>query len=256
MLEFAIAILFLGVASYYDLFKKRVIPDWLSYSFVAVCLLYMFFMEGIIAVKIGAAAGIFALGYLIYRLGYIGGADVLFISGLMLLLPLQIGATPSIIIVLLLSALLMAVYLEASYLSKNRNLNPKMQDMITAFVWIVGYGIIAYIMHSIYLDWLALLAIVVGVISAIFALIKNDLTKSMITWVKPNQIIEEDILAVEEMDKKIIEKLKLERLLTAKQISKIKKAKISKVPVYGKLPPYMPFILISVIGALAMSIML
>lgn len=254
MWEFIIALLFLAVGSYYDMFKDRTLPNWLSYSFVIISLAYMLLTEGVVVIKIGAAAGIFILGYLMYRLGYIGGADVFFITGLMLLIPLYVGAIPSIIIILLLSALLMAIYLEGSFLSNNRNFAPKTQDIITAVVWVVGYGIIAYIMYSIYLEWLAILAIVVGMISAIFALIKRDLTKSMITWVKPSQIIEEDILAVEEMDKKIVDKLGLDRLLTEKQIKKIKKARIEKVPVYGKLPPYVPFILLSVVATMVLSL--
>ncbi|MEM3364148.1 MAG: A24 family peptidase [Candidatus Micrarchaeia archaeon] len=258
-LEFAIAILFLAVASYYDVFNKRTIPDWLSYSFIIVALLSTVLTAGVDFIKIGVAIAVFAIGYLIYRVGYIGGADVFFITGLVLLLPITENSNgvgiPVIVNVLLISTLTMAVYLEFSFFAQKRKVEPRMQEIITAIVWIVGYLAIAYLLSSLGLVLLAGLAVVVGAISSVFALIKRDLAKSLIIEVAPKDIIEEDILAVEEMDPKVVERLKLERLLTKEQIKRIKDAGLESVPIYGKLPPYMPFLLVGVVAALVLSLM-
>jgi len=260
LIGFALAILFLAVASYYDIFNRRTIPDWLSYIFIVVALAFSLLTEGIVPIKIGAAAVIFALGYLLYRIGYIGGADVFFLSGLALILPLTFEggsglAAPVIIVVLLISTILMALYLEYNFFAQKNRFEPKMQEIATAVIWIVGYGMVAYMIYTFGMVQLATLALLVGIVSSLFALIKKDLTKSLITFVAPSKIIEEDILAVEEMNPTIVQKYGLERLITKEQIEKIKKAKIKRVPIYGKLPPYMPFMLIGVIAALALILL-
>lgn len=249
---FAIAIVFLALASYYDIFNRRTIPDWISYAFVVVALTFMLATEGIVLVKIGVAIAIFSLGYLLYRIGYIGGADVFFLAGLVLLLPLTgtagiSAALPTIVTVLFISTILMAVYLEYNFFAQRNKFEPKMQEIVTSIIWIIGYSIVSYVLYSLGLVSFAALALLVGIVSAVFALIKKDLAKSLVTFVAPTKIIEEDILAVEEMDPKIVEKLGLERLLTRAQIEKIKKAGLKSVPIYGKLPPYMPFMLIGTI---------
>ncbi|MCX8200388.1 MAG: hypothetical protein N3G76_02875 [Candidatus Micrarchaeota archaeon] len=258
-LGFVIAIVFLAIASYYDMFNRRTIPDALSYAFVAVALAFSLITEGIVPLKIGAAVAAFVIGYLVYRIGYIGGADVFFITGLVLALPLASGsmgaAVPPVVEVLLISTISMAIYLELSFFAQKQKFGPGTQEIITAAIWALGYAAVAYMLYSLGLIMLALLAVVIGIISSVFALIKRDLTKSLITNVAPKDILEEDILAVEEMDPKVVEQLKLERLLTKEQIKKIREAKLESVPVYGKLPPYMPFLLIGVIISLVLSIM-
>ncbi len=257
---FAIALLFLAVASYYDIFNKRTIPDLLSYVFVVVAVAFSLLTEGFVLIKIGAAIGIFALGYLVYRIGYIGGADVFFLSGLMLLLPLTAiagvgAATPVIVNVLLISTIVMAIYLEYNFFARKNEFKPRMQEIATAAIWVVGYGAVAYMLFTLGLTAFAVLAFLVGIVSSVFALIKRELARSLITMVTPKEIIEEDILAIEEMDPKLVEKLGLERLLTKAQIGKIIHAKLKEVPVYGKLPPYMPFLLIGVLAAAVLALL-
>ncbi|MGB9634972.1 MAG: A24 family peptidase [Candidatus Micrarchaeia archaeon] len=248
---FLTALVFLAVASYYDIFNRRVIPDWVSYSFIVVALIFSIIYYGTDFARIGIALLVFVVGYLIYRMGYLGGADVFFLSGIMLTLPLSISGMPTILIVLLASTIIMAIYLEVSFLSKNRVIKPRIEDIATSVIWIIGYAIVSYMLYSLDMPLLALVAVVVGICSALFALIKRDLTKSLITWVKPDEIIEEDILATDEMDKKIVERYNLERLLTKEMIARIKRARIRIVPIYGKLPPYIPFLMLGVIVALA-----
>ncbi|MCX8205726.1 MAG: hypothetical protein N3H30_00670, partial [Candidatus Micrarchaeota archaeon] len=173
----------------------------------------------------------------------------------MLLLPLETGAMPTIILVLLTSTVVMAVYLEARFLAEGGRPRPRTEDIATATIWAIGYAAVSYMLYGMGFQMFALVALVIGIVSSVFALIKRDLTKSMVTWVAPNGIIEEDILAIDEMDRKVVEKYGLERLLTSEQIKRIKKAGLKKVPVYGKLPPYIPFILVGVVAAAALSLL-
>lgn len=249
-----IALIFLTAGSYYDLFRKRVIPDWLSYSFLAVALGYALLAGELTLAKAGSAAAILIIGYLIYRMGYVGGADVLFLASLMLLLPLYVGAVPSMVLLLLASTVIMAVYLEANFLLGGLKSRPRTEDIATAVIWIIGYAAVAYMLAGMGFQMFAVAALLIGLVSAVFALIKRDLTKSMVTWVAPKDIIEEDILAVEEMDRNVVEKLGLERLLTRNHIEKIRKAGLKKVPVYGKLPPYIPFMLVGTLAVVLLSL--
>ncbi|MEM0438355.1 MAG: prepilin peptidase [Candidatus Micrarchaeia archaeon] len=249
-----IALIFLLAGSYYDIFRKRVVPDWLSYSFLAVALVYALLTGELNLTKAGGTAAILLIGYLIYRMGYVGGADVLFLASLMLLLPLYAGAVPSMVLLLLASTVLMAVYLEARFFMGGWKLQPRTEDIATAAIWIIGYAAVAYMLVGMGFQAFAVAALLIGLVSAVFALIKRDLNRSMVTWVAPKEIIEEDILAVEEMDRRIVEKLGLERLLTRKHIERIRKAGLKKVPVYGGLPPYIPFMLVGVLAVALLSL--
>jgi preflagellin peptidase FlaK len=100
MIEYRIAVAaaMLILASYFDL-KSREIDDrlWEGFAFIGVALyVYEFFTAGIIydwlltVVVVGATAG---FAFLLYRLGFYGGADALALISLSIILPLY---SPSI----------------------------------------------------------------------------------------------------------------------------------------------------------------
>jgi hypothetical protein len=61
------------------------------------------------------------------------------------------------------------------------------------------------------------------------------------------QLEAEDVLALEIMNKDLIERYKLPRLLKEKEIARLKKTKVKDLWVYTKLPPFVPFILVGMV---------
>jgi len=238
-----IAIIFMLIFSYYDIFNKRVIPDWISYSFMIISFIGFMIMPFEI-IKLGTAILVFILGYIIYRMGYIGGADVFAITGIILLFPFVIQGIPSVILILLGSMLLTMIYVMLNFFIKNKNVNFKKQDIITACLWIIGYSALAYMIYNIGQYTMGIIVFILGFINSLFALIKTNLMDSMIEIIPLDKIIEEDILVIDKMDKKLVEENKLDRLLTNEQINKLKELGVKEVPVYTGLPPYLPFVTI------------
>ncbi|MCX6777656.1 MAG: hypothetical protein NT157_02115, partial [Candidatus Micrarchaeota archaeon] len=64
-----------------------------------------------------------------------------------------------------------------------------------------------------------------------------------------SRIEEEDVLAIEKMNPKLVAKYKLKKLLTARELARMKKAKIplKKYPVYANMPVFLPYILASLL---------
>lgn len=78
MLRVFVAIFGLIVTSYYDLFNKKNVPDNLLYAFLAVAFLVnlVFFESTLFWFSLVLALIVGLIGYVFYRLGQIGGADV------------------------------------------------------------------------------------------------------------------------------------------------------------------------------------
>jgi hypothetical protein len=65
-----------------------------------------------------------------------------------------------------------------------------------------------------------------------------------------SQLEPEDVLALEVMNKDMIERYKIPRLMTQGEIERLKKTKVTEVMVFTKLPPFVPFILLGMILAM------
>ncbi|MFA5077284.1 MAG: prepilin peptidase, partial [Candidatus Micrarchaeia archaeon] len=85
----AIALAGTAAAAFYDLRNNRTVPDRVLYAFLALALLanLVYFQPEVFVYGIAAAALIFGAGYLSYKLGYVGEADVYVLTSLALLLP-------------------------------------------------------------------------------------------------------------------------------------------------------------------------
>lgn len=242
MIEYIIAIIFMLMFSYYDLFNNRIIPENVSYSFLFVGVLIFFAFLPFEFMKVIIAILVFFIGYILYKIGYLGGADVYAITGLTLLLPLNFMEIPTIIILLLGSMLLTMFYVMLNFFIKSKKIKIEKQDMITAGLWVIGYSALAYMIYNIGHTTIGIIVFFLGLLSSTFALIKSNLMDSMIETIPLEKIIEEDILAVDKMDRDFIEKNKIDRLLTKEEINKLRELDVEEVPVYTGLPPYLPFV--------------
>jgi Flp pilus assembly protein protease CpaA len=242
MIELIIAIIFMLMFSYYDIFNNRIIPDEITYSFLFVGIMIFFAFLPFELMKLVIAIIVFIIGYLLYKIGYLGGADVYAITGLTLLLPLNFMGIPTIIVILLGSMLLTMFYVMLNFFVKSKKIKFEKQDMITAGLWVIGYSALAYMIYNIGQTTIGIIVFFLGILNSLFALIKSNLMDSMIQTIPLDKIIEEDILATDKMDKDFIEKNKIDRLLTKEEINKLRELGVEEVPVYTGLPPYLPFV--------------
>jgi len=273
MLRYAIAVVGCVVATYFDLFNKRNVPTSLTYSLVALGILFTFasLNSEVITHNIAVGLVVFILGYILYRAGQIGGADVLVFVSIALLLPqapqplfgtakLPSGF-PFVLSVFVLSGVLGVFGIFLKYIPRiiyeflrgeKVKVNPA--QVALAVITMLIYLVFIYYMNGIVQMPQLQLAIFIGVVlcaTSLFAVKEHISEKYMVRMVGINEIDEEDVLAVESMDKRIVSKYKLGRLLTASEIEKLKKiGKKKKFPVYKEMPVFMPYVLIALLSAI------
>jgi hypothetical protein len=83
-----------------------------------------------------------------------------------------------------------------------------------------------------------------------FMVFKETINTMLSEELPISQLEPEDVLALELMNKDMVKKYGLTRLVTEKEIERLKKLKVQEVWVYTKLPPFIPFILIGMIFAM------
>lgn len=240
-----------GVAAYFDIFNRRTVPEWVNYGLLGVAVLLGaadFSSESFLI-----AGGIFILGYLLYRTGQLGGADVFVLSALALLLPRGSVGMPGIVPVFLVSGFLLLLYISILHGWRGVKATLKGEHKPSALAVAYSAASVLLLAAFLYLSsslelppfFLLFSALVLGCSSVLF-LFREYIADSMTEWVSVRGIEEEDILAVEKLDAEIVKKYGLKKLLTKGEIERLKKIPLKKYPVYKGLPPYIPFIFIAV----------
>ncbi|MEM4389474.1 MAG: prepilin peptidase [Candidatus Micrarchaeia archaeon] len=266
LLRVAIAVLGTAAAAAFDVFNNRNVPNWLTYAFVGLGLaINLVFEPALLASALLPSAIIFLFGWLLWQDGQIGGADVLILAGLALLLPqaptlfLEKPTLPSgmpfVVSIFVLSGI---VFLVAFTLRS-----------IPAVVRAVGRGEakvshagLAYALALLLLVWFFVMAgfgltqhyivflIVVMACAAFVLAFKETITDSLIERVPLSSIEEEDILAIDRMDPDIVRRWRLRRLLTREELAKLKKTRLKEFPVLKRLPTFLPWVLIALLISL------
>jgi len=273
MLRFAICLVGCAAATYYDLFNRRNVPTYLTYGLVAVGALFTLASldASVIIQSFGIAIAIFAVGYILYRAGQIGGADVLVFVSIALLLPegpqpllTSVKSPfnyPFVLSVFLLSGVLGVFGIFLKYVPrtlydavKGKEIKLNTSQVLQSILLLVIYLIFLYYITSLVPLPETQLFIFVAIVvctTILFSLKDHISDKYLIHMVSVKEIDEEDILAVEKMDEKSVKKYGLDRLLVPEQIEKLKKmGKGKKFPVYTDMPVFMPYVLIALVTAL------
>lgn len=254
----ALALAGTAVATYFDLFNNKSIPNNVLYAFLIVAFAtnIFFFNQELFLFGIGIAVLISAIGFVFYHVGQLGAADVFVLASIALLLPLhpQLSAMPFnfplVLSVLVFAGVLFSLYTMArfgAYVVK-KQIKPKPHFLLL----LAPYALFSYMFASSAIFSPVYFAIVsVMFISAIFFLsFKEHIHKSMAEKIHHDDLEQEDVLALEFMHKSDVEKHKLGRLLTRHQVEKIRKHKLENVWVFTKLPPFLPFVFIGLVLAI------
>ncbi|MBS3067535.1 hypothetical protein J4450_02435 [Candidatus Micrarchaeota archaeon] len=259
-IRIAIALLGLLATTYFDLFNKRNVPNNLLYAFLgaAIALNLLFYEQDIFLLSIIVSIPI-AFLYIPYKMGQIGGADVLVLLAINFALPIHPSLSqlsfnfPFIASTFVFSGVIFALYFLVNFSTKLLRLNAK--PNMLAFALLIPYAALAYLyinspLYSpIYLAFISIMLFS----SMFFIAYRNDVYKLQAQKIALSKAEQEDVLALELMDQDFVKKNKLQRLLTQSELVRLKKLKIKELWVYTKLPPFLPFLLVGFILALFYS---
>lgn len=266
----AIALAFTAAAAYYDVFNKKWVPNLLLYAFVAAAFLIniVYFEQGLFmqAAAFGAAA--FLLSYPLYRAGQLGGADVFCYASIAMAIPylpspmLNPAASapyPFILSVLVPTGLAFIAHMAARFVPyvlsqmKKGRVHFSVGKLVAPAILSAAFIVFAYAVStlpvSLPLGYFALLAFLFASLM-FFSLFKSEVKDSMVGRVAVSKLQEEDVLALEKMDAKLVSRLKLQPLITGKIIDALSKAKLKSVPVYTNMPFFLPYLLFGLLFTL------
>ena len=252
-----IAILGTIAATYYDLFNNRNVPNTLLYAFLAIAILVniVFYQQDVFIYAVGFAAIISFFGFLLYRVGQIGGADVFVIASIALLLPIHPGYIslpfnyPFIFSVLIFSGVAFSLYAIFFFARKVMGTNAKPNLIYAALL--LPYLAFAYLFitspffSAIYFMIASLLLLA----SIFFLMYREPITESMIEKVLLKKADDEEVLAKERMGE-TMKKLGIGPVLGDAERKKLERAGTKYIYIYAHLPPFQPFLLFGLIVAL------
>ncbi len=261
-IRIAAALLFTGAAAYFDAFNKKWVPNYLVYGFLiaALALNIIFFEQQsfTLAVIFGVAA--FALTYPLYRLGQLGGADIYILSSIALAIPYlpnallaqqQAPPYPFIVSALAPAGVLFILHMLSRFLPFISNQIAKGKIALTPAklagpaLLLLAFAAFATTLSSLPVALPPAYFAILGFLFVsllFFSLFKDEIKSSMVEFLPLARLQEEDVLALEQMDKPLVQKLKLPALIDKNAIAALKKSRLKKVPVYTGMPFFLPYL--------------
>lgn len=259
LVRIAIALLGTAAATYFDIFNNRNIPNNLLYAFLAIAFLtnLAFFNADILIYAAALTAVLFAFGFILYRAGQLGGADLFVICSISLLLPIHPSFLstpfnyPLIFSTLLYSGVAFAVFsifFFGNLLIKSKKAKPNLLYLSLAipYIFFSYLFLTAPFFSPVYFFIASIL-----MLSAIFYLVFRDSINEAITQkVKVSTLKgDEDVLAKEKMPE-LMKKLKIGPVIGKKELAALKKTKVKDVYIYAELPPFLPFLLVGLLASI------
>jgi len=253
LLIFREIVLILGTAAaaYTDI-KTGLINDYITYSMIALGIIFNLIEFDVNAFLIAGA--VFVIGFALYFLGQIGGGDVKLFTGIALLLPVLDGITfiaSSLFIALLLAIVFNSIYYTVKYFRKGIDFEYNKFGFINSGILAIALIVFFYLLWQMGLsvNFLFLFAVVM-----LFALLRMALEKGIrkeffLERVALNKLEEDEIAAVEFMDKDVVNEtgLMIKKTIGKEEMEKLKKLKVKEVAVFRNLPKFAPFIFVGVI---------
>lgn len=253
-IRIAVALVGTAVATWYDVKNNKNVPNNFLYAFLAIAFITnaVFFQQEVFVYGTVVAAVIFAFGYLFYRLGYMGGADVYVLSSIALLLPVfpsharVLFNFPVVFSIIISSGVLFALYflyfIFASIMLKGG------KGRFEYFILLPAYAVLVYFFASTGIFGTGYLVAISALLlsSILFMVYKYSIVEAMAKKVRLSKVEEEDV-SVPELMPALAEKYKIKRLLDAEELRRLKKLKVKEIYVYTGLPPFLPFVLVGLI---------
>ena len=259
-----------AIASYTDL-RTGLIYDKLTYPMIALgALLNIYvgvfanFMDTINYFAVALA--VFAVCYLLYYTGKIGGGDVKLFVGISLLLPyLPNHNYPFILLVVFVSAIIaiaaLSIYYVPKYFGRGVDFALNKQGIFNASLFAVFFALyfaLLFQLKFLQMQFVAVLAVVVVCALLFIAFEKGIRKEFFLKEIAIGKFEEDEIVAWDFLSNGQKEKLgralnlRGKRVFEKKEIEKLKRLKIAKLPVYRNLPKFAPFVFAAVIVIIAL----
>ncbi len=249
----------------FDVFNRRNVPAVFAYATLAFgfVLTLLYFNFGTITESIALSLIIGGVGYVFYKIGQLGAADVIEFVALSLIMPLQqfpllvTSASqfniPFIVSLVINTGIIALVIVPIYYIpkAKAKLKRPllsfvKSNNIIIATILAIVYtAFILFTILVIGLNYIGISVLVLMMVSSFFVMLFSvPITYSMVEYVGIKEFDEGDIIAVNLMSEKSTEAIKkkikgFDRLLTANIIKKMRKLKTKeKFPVYKEALPF------------------
>lgn len=261
----------------FDVLNKRNVPSLFAYGTLAYgfILTLLYFDTKTIGLSIGASLIVLGIGYIAYRIGQLGAADVIEFATLSLILPVQQAPLlvssalqfnlPFVISLVINTGIVALIMVPIYYLPKARAKLKKpllsyvtKSDIFTSILLIIVYvAFIAFTILIIGFNYIGATILVLLLASSLLVMLfSKPITYAMVEYVDFKHFDEGDIIALNLMSKKSVDSIRkkikdFDRLLTSNMIKKIKDKKIrEKFPVYKEAVPFALPIFIAVILSL------
>ena len=249
----------------FDVLNKRNVPSMFAYGTLAVGLVFTLLYLNARSIEISLAIGaiVLGVGYVFYKIGQLGAADVIEFAALSLILPIQqapffvSGPTqfqlPFIVSLIINTGIIALIIVPLYYLpkAKKKLKKPLMSYVerknvfIAALLAVVYTGFISFTILILGLNLAGVIVFTLMALSSFLVMLFTiPITYSMVDYVGVKQFDEGDIVAVNLMDKRDVDSLRkkikgFDRLLTSDIIEKMKSKKIKeKLPVYKEAMPF------------------
>ncbi len=258
-----VAVAFTGAAAYYDIFNKKWVPDALLWGFLAASLLLnvVFFDSAIFTQAIAIAIIIAALTYVLYRMGQLGGADVLVMASIALAIPYlpkpllaasQAVPYPFFLSMLAPTGIAFILHMLVRFIpyisrqlaqGKVKFTVQKVAGPALIVISLLIFGtIVSSLPVTLPASYFAIIGFL-GVSLVFFSLFMPEIKASMVEKIPTSQLQCEDVMALEQMPE-LSKKLKLSPVISEKAIAALKRAKVKSVPVYTGMPFFLPYLFI------------
>lgn len=256
-----VAAAFTGAAAYYDAFNRKWVPDRLLWAFLACALLLnvIFFDSELFMQGCAVAATIAAISYALYRMGQLGGADVIVMASIALaipylpqplLAPAQNVPYPFFLSVLAPTGIAFILHMLCRFIpyiarqvSQGR-VKFTAQKVAGPALVLAALVIFAALAASFPFPLPPLYFAVVGFLGialVFFSLFMPEIKASMVEMVPIGRLQCEDVLALEKMQP-LAKKLSLAPVISEKSIAALRRAKAKSVPVYTGMPFFLPYL--------------
>jgi Flp pilus assembly protein protease CpaA len=263
LIKIALALVIAFAYMLFDVFNERNVPDVFAFGtllFAAAAALFGATSSNILTSYI-VAAMICGLGYILYKIGEIGAADIIELAALVLLIPLQpvpflSGASQlgfpfavSLIVDTGIAAVIMVplYYIPKAFSLMGKSVFSKISrsDLSKALVVVIAYALFFTFIATLFAVGTYGLIIFASlmVFSSLMLLFQNPITLSMVKMASYSEFTEGDIIAFNLMrpSQIIAAKRKISnfgRLVTPAMISEMKSKKINtKFPLYKNAVP-------------------
>ncbi len=259
----------------FDIFNNRNVPNAFAYATVLLGVAFTVLFTGQeMWASLAIAAIITAIGYVTYKIGFLGAGDVfefLFISLMLpiqptpLFIPLPQLGFPFILSVFITTGyaamLITPMYYALKGMRKLGNKAPNMKSThpLTMLAMLVSYALLMVFIVTIapFKEFGILLILFAAIPSVIVLLYEGYIYEGMTLRVRPRELEEGDIIATNMMSRAEVEKFKRKyrgfgRLAGKSLIARMRKER-ARIPVYKNAIPLAIFTLIAVLVSLAIG---